>query len=91
VLAKRVADRRNAGAAWWRLEMETGKSEADLKSYLAKYGYETLASGRVIVSRRGKAKAAKAEALAQAAAQAKTARKPRAPRKPRAKKEAVTS
>jgi hypothetical protein len=74
VLAKRVADRRNAGAAWWRLEMETGKSMDELKALLTQHGYETVATGRVIISEKGKRKLAKAEAEAAAKA-AKPARK----------------
>jgi hypothetical protein len=77
VLAKRVAERRQQGAAWWRLAMETGKDMDELKAILTKHGYESVVNGRVIVSERGKRKLAKAEAEAAAAASRKATRKPR--------------
>lgn len=58
-LAARVAKRRQAGAAWWRLEHETGKSQDELKALLAKHGHASLTDGRVIISARGKKEAAK--------------------------------
>jgi hypothetical protein len=49
-LAKRVAARREEGAAWWRLELETEKSKAELKALLVKHGYESLTG--VVTARR---------------------------------------
>lgn len=80
VLARRVADRRAEGAAWWRLEMETGKAQDELKAILAKHGYDAVVSGRVIVSERGKRKLAKAEAAAAAKAAKPRARRTRKPK-----------
>lgn len=39
-LAKRVAARRAAGAAWWRLELETGQRTRELKKLLATHGHD---------------------------------------------------
>lgn len=89
VRAKRVAERREAGAPWWLLEMETEMSADALKADVAKYANAELASGRVIISRRGKARLAKAQALAEAKAAAPA--KAKRVRKPRAKKEEVTN
>jgi hypothetical protein len=62
VLANRVAARRKAGAAWWRLEHETGRSMDELKAILAKHGHANLAEGRVVTSKRGLRKLEKANA-----------------------------
>jgi hypothetical protein len=87
VLAKRIAERRENGAAWWRLELETGKQADELRVLLAEHGYTTtgMVAGRMVISERGQRKAAKAAELAAAeaaaaAAKAKPARKPRAKR-----------
>lgn len=94
VLAKRVAARREAGASWDRLAMETGKNQDELKELLSKHGFASLAEGRVIISRRGKAQLAKAQAEAEAqAAKPKRVRKPRtrkAQPEPQPETEAVT-
>jgi hypothetical protein len=84
VLAKRVAERRRSGAAWWRLELETGKDADTLRSLLTEHGETDLTSGRVVVSERGKKRAAKAAAEAEAAAKLAAA-KPARKRTPRAK------
>lgn len=63
VLATRVAKARQSGASWGLLQLRTGKPESDLKALLAKHGQLTLAQGRVVISKRGKARLAK-EAVA---------------------------
>lgn len=78
VLAKRVAERRNQGASWIRLSLETGKDADELRTLLRAHGHDTLTEGRVVISERGKAKVAKAEAEAKAAEARKATRKPRA-------------
>src|SRR5437763_353440 len=40
VLAKRVAEHRAAGDAWWRLELATGKTTRELRKLLADHGHE---------------------------------------------------
>jgi hypothetical protein len=51
VLAKRVAAQREAGVAWWSLELATGKSETVLRELLNDHGYSALAAGRVVQER----------------------------------------
>ena len=77
VLAQRVADRRMAGAAWWRLELETGKSADDLRTLLTEHGHDAdgMTAGRMVISERGKRKAEKAAAEAEAARKAEAAAK----------------
>lgn len=75
VLAKRVAERRAAGASWDRLALETGKTADELKALLAQHGAAELAAGRVVHSERGKRRIAKRQAAAAAAAPAKPAAK----------------
>lgn len=62
VLAKRLADRRAAGASWDRLALETGRAADELRALLAQHGHADLAAGRVVHSERGKRKLAKREA-----------------------------
>lgn len=88
VLAKRVADRRMAGAAWWRISLETGLAKSELVNLLAAHNTDeangqSLTGGRVVISERGVKRLAKEaeEAAAKAAAA-----KPKRVRKPRARK-----
>lgn len=80
VTATRVADRRNAGCAWWRLELETGLAKQELIALLRDHGYEQVTEGRVVISERGRARLAKQaeEAAAAAAAEAAAERKAKA-------------
>lgn len=77
VLAKRIAEQREGGAAWWRLELATGQSADELRTLLSDHGYtaDGMVSGRMVVSERGKARKAKAEAEAELAAKAEAAAK----------------
>lgn len=59
VLAERINERRLAGAAFWRLEHETGMGADELKALLAKHGYGDTAAGRVILAERTKRRIAK--------------------------------
>lgn len=85
VLAKRVADRRMVGAAWWRISLETGLAKEALVELLAQHNADesngqSLTGGRVVVSERGQKRLAREAAEAAAAAAAKVTRKPRAKR-----------
>lgn len=87
VLAKRVADRRMVGAAWWRISLETGLAKSELVNLLAEHSADeangqSLTGGRVVISERGQKRLAKQaeEAAAAQAAAAKRTRKPRARR-----------
>ena len=84
VLAKRIADRRNSGDSWNTLKLATGQAADELKALLTEHGYETLATGRVIISARGQARAAK---LAAEQAAAEKAAKPKRVRKPKVAKQ----
>jgi hypothetical protein len=46
LLAKRVAERRAAGASWDRLALETGKTADELKALLAQHGAAELAAAK---------------------------------------------
>ena len=80
VLAKRVADRRAAGAAWWRISLETGMDKQALVDLLAAHNQaeangQPLTGGRVVISERGLKRLERERAEAEAAA--KAAAKPR--------------
>jgi phosphoglycolate phosphatase-like HAD superfamily hydrolase len=70
-LATRVARAREAGKAWYSLEIATGKSETQLKDLLTEHGFGELAEGRVI---KDKPEPVKRTARAAKATTAKTAR-----------------
>lgn len=89
LLAKRVAERRAAGASWDRLALETGRPTDELKALLAQHGAAELAAGRVVHSERGKRRAAKREAAAAEAAKPKRQRGSQPAKRQRRTKEAV--
>lgn len=84
VLAKRVADRRAAGASWDRLALETGKHADELRALLAEHGHAELAAGRVVHSERGKRKLAKRAAAEAAPSKPKRQRAKAQPRRVKA-------
>jgi hypothetical protein len=82
VLAKRVADRRMAGAAWWRISLETGLDKQALVDLLAAHNQaeangQPLTGGRVVISERGLKRLERERAEAEAAAKAATPKRRR--------------
>lgn len=74
VLANRIAARRQDGASWNTLRLQTGLDRDELMALLKAHGHDGVTDGRVVVSERGKAAQAKAEAAAQAAKPKRTRR-----------------
>jgi hypothetical protein len=77
-LAAKVARQREAGVAWWTLELATGKTETDLRELLENSGYASLAEGRVVQEREAPAKRTRSTKAAAKTTGRKTAPKAKA-------------
>lgn len=75
VLAKRINEARVQGNSWNMLRFRTGLARDEMTALLKAHGFDTVTAGRVMVSERGKAAQAKAEATKPAPKRTRRTRK----------------